>query len=79
MREQGDISSCYFTIEGTWVILVTLHYIDRTSMLSFGDCLEEPKPIPRYVLDECPNVLMNENWENLELYHIKNNAEENNY
>ena len=48
-------------------------------MLSFGDCLEEPKPIPRYVLDECPNVLINENWENLELHHIKNNAEENNY
>ena len=38
------------------VILVTLYYIYRTSMLSFGGCLREPKPILRYTLDECLNV-----------------------
>ena len=48
-------------------------------MLSFWGCLQEPKPILRYVLDECLNVWINEDWENLELYHMKNNAAENNY
>ena len=51
----------------------------RTSTLSFGGCLLEPKPILRYVLDKCLNVWINEDWENLELYHMKNNATENNY
>ena len=41
--------------------------------------LQEPKPILRYALDECLNVWINEDWENLELYHMKNNAAENNY
>ena len=48
-------------------------------MLSFGGFLEEPKPILRYVLEECLNVRIYENWENLEPYHMKNNAAENNY
>ena len=48
-------------------------------MLSFGGCLQEPKPILRHVSDECLNVRINENWENLEPYHMKNNAAENNY
>ena len=43
-------------------------------MLSFGGCLQEPEQILRYVLDECLSVWINENWENLELYHMKNNA-----
>ena len=47
-------------------------------MLSFGGCLQEPKPILRYVSDECLNVWINEEWENLALYHMKNNAAENN-
>ena len=47
-------------------------------MLSFGGYLQEPKPILRYVLDECLTVRTNEDWENLELYHMKNNAAENN-
>ena len=83
MGEQEDISSCYFTSRKLgavkYVILVTLHYIYRTSMLSFGGCLQEPKPILRYVLDECLNVWINEDRENLELYHMKKNAAENNY
>ena len=62
-----------------YVVFVTLHYIYRTSMLSFGDCFREPKPILRCVLVECLNVGINENWENLEPYHMKNNAAENNY
>ena len=37
-------------------------------MLSFGGALQEAKPILRYVLDECLNVRINEDWENLELY-----------
>ena len=48
-------------------------------MLSFGGCLKEPKPILRYALDDCPKVSINEDWENLELYHMKNDAAENNY
>ena len=48
-------------------------------MLSFGTWLQEPKLILRYVLDECLNVWINEDWENLELYHMKKNAAENNY
>ena len=48
-------------------------------MLSFGGCLQEPKPIVKYALVECLNVWINEEWENLELYHMKNNAAENNY
>ena len=48
-------------------------------MLSFRGCLQEPEPISSYVLDECLNVWINEDWENLELYHMKNNAAENNY
>ena len=48
-------------------------------MLSFGGCLQKPKPILRYVLDECLNVRINENWENLESCHMRNNAAENNY
>ena len=83
MTEQGDISSCYFTIEETWShqmsYLVTLDNFYRTSMLSFGGCLKEPKPILRYALDECLNVWINEERENLELYHMKKNAIENNY
>ena len=72
MTEQEDISSCYFTIEETWsrYISYVAHaslYIYRTSILSFGGCLQEPKPILRYVLDKCLNVWINEEWENLEL------------
>ena len=48
-------------------------------MFSFGGCLQEPKPILSYVLDECLNVSINEDWEHLELYHRKNNGAENNY
>ena len=48
-------------------------------MLSFVGCLKEPKTILRYVLDECLNVWINEDQENLELYHMKKNAAENNY
>ena len=48
-------------------------------MLSFGGCLKEPKPILRYALDECLNVWIKEDWENLELYHMNKNATENNY
>ena len=77
MREQEDISFYYFTIEE--VTLVTLYYIYLTSMLSFGGCLQEPKLILRCALDECLNVWINKNWKNLELYHMENNAAENNY
>ena len=61
MTEQVDISSCYFTIEETVEPLNKLFwsrftFFYRTSMLSFGGCLKEPKPIPRYTLDECLNV-----------------------
>ena len=48
-------------------------------MLSFAGCLKEPKTILRYALDECLNVWINEDRENLELYHTKKNAAENNY
>ena len=48
-------------------------------MLSFGGCLREPKPILRYALDEYLKVKINEDQENLELYHMKKNAAENNY
>ena len=48
-------------------------------MLSFEGCLQEPKPILDYVLDECLNVWLNEDRETLELYHMKNNAAENNH
>ena len=48
-------------------------------MLSFGRYLLEPKPILRYTLDECLNVWINQDWENLELYHMKNNAAEHNF
>ena len=48
-------------------------------MLSFGGYLKEPKLILRYALDECLNVWINEDRENLELYHMKKNAAENNY
>ena len=48
-------------------------------MLSFGGCLQEPKLILRYVLGECLNVWKNEDWENLKLYHMQNNAAENNH
>ena len=48
-------------------------------MLSFGGCLQEPKPIVKYALVECLNVWINEEWENLERYHMKNNAAENDY
>ena len=48
-------------------------------MLSFGGYLKEPKPNLRYALDECLNVWRNEDQENLELYHKKKNAAENNY
>ena len=65
MTEQEDISSCYFTIE------------DFDTFV--GGCLQEPKPILRYALDKCLNVWIKEDWENLELYHMKNNATENNY
>ena len=37
-------------------------------MLSFGGCLQESKLILRYVLDECLNVWINDDWENLRLY-----------
>ena len=61
MTEQGDISPCYITKPGSLeplniFILITFHYIYRTSMLSFGGCLQETKPILRYFLDECLNV-----------------------
>ena len=62
-----------------YVILVTIYYIYRTSMLSFEGCLQEPKPILKYALVECLNEWINEEWENLELYYMKNNAAENNY
>ena len=48
-------------------------------MLSLGGCLKEPKPILRHALDECITVRINEDRENLELYHIKISATENNY
>ena len=48
-------------------------------MLSFGGCLQGPKLILRYVLDECINVWIKEDWENVELYHMKIKAAENNY
>ena len=48
-------------------------------MLSFGGCLREPKPILGYALEECLNVWVNEDRENLELYDMKKNAVENNY
>ena len=48
-------------------------------MLSFGGCLSEPKPILRYALDECLSEWINEDRENLELYHMKKNAAEDNY
>ena len=48
-------------------------------MLLFGGCFQEPKAILWYVLDECLNVWINEDWENLEPYHMKNNAADNNY
>ena len=48
-------------------------------MLLFGGCLKELKPILRYALDECLIVWINEDQENLELYHMKKNATENNY
>ena len=58
---------------GTWKFrrLNRALYIYRTSMLSFGGFLQEPKPILRYVLDECLNAWLEEEWKNLELYHIK--------
>ena len=45
-------------------------------------CLEaalsiKPNPILRDVLDECLNVWLNEDWENLELYHMKYNGTKN--
>ena len=80
MTEQEDILSCYFTKPlNKFDILVTIYYIYWTSMLSFGRCLQEPKPILRYALVECLDVWINEEWGNLELYHMKNNAAENNY
>ena len=48
-------------------------------MLSFEGCLQEPKPILKYALVECLNEWINEEWEILELYYMKNNAAENNY
>ena len=60
-------------------IFVKIYYIYRTSMLSFGGCLQESKPILRFALVECLDVWINEEWGNLELYHMKNNAAENNY
>ena len=51
----------------------------RTSMLSLGGYVQEPKLILRYVLDECVNVWINEDWENLKLYHMQNNAAENDH
>ena len=48
-------------------------------MLSFGGCLKEPEPVLRYALDECLNVRINEDREDLEPYHMKENAVENNY
>ena len=84
ITEQEDISPYYFSNRGSfaalkYVILVTFHKIYRTSKLSFGGCLQESKPTLRYVLDECLNVWINEEWENLRLYHMENNAPENNY
>ena len=46
-------------------------------MLSFGACLKESKPILRYALGECLIVWINDDRENLELYHMKKNATEN--
>ena len=48
-------------------------------MLLFGGCLQEPKPILRHALDERLNVGINEDRENLELYHMKKSAEKNNF
>ena len=48
-------------------------------MLSFGGCLKEPQPILGYALDECLNVWINEDGENLVVYHTKKITAENNY
>ena len=60
MTEQEDISFVSLRSRKLgavkYVILVTLHYIYRTSILSFGGCIQDPKPILRFVLDKCLNV-----------------------
>ena len=48
-----------------------------TSMVSYRDFLPLPKPIPRYILNECLNVWFKLQEENLELYHMLNIAVEN--
>ena len=45
-------------------------------MLSYRDFLQEAKPIPSCVLDECLNVWFNWEEDNLELYHTLNFAVE---
>ena len=50
-----------------------------TIFIGLEGSLKEPEPILRYALDECLNVWINEDRENLELYHMKNNAAKNNY
>ena len=83
MKEQEDISSFYFTIEETWRRYIS--YFAHPSLYSpdFDTFVRRlpsgTKPILRYVLDKCLNVRINEDWGNLELYHMKNNAAENNY
>ena len=77
MTEKEDVSPCYFKKQGNlepfkYVSLVTFHYFSHTSILSFGGCLQEPKPILRYVLYEFLNVWLNDDWENLDPYHMKN-------
>ena len=60
MTEQEDISSCYFTIEETWsryksyFAHASLYLPDFDTFV--GGCLQEPKPILRYVLDKFLNV-----------------------
>ena len=46
-------------------------------MVSYRDFLHLPKPIPRYVLNECLNVWFKSQEENLELYHMLNIGGEN--
>ena len=83
MTEQEYISSCYFTTEETWTRYISYFAHALLYLPDFDtfvwDCLQEPKPILRYALDKCLNLWINEDWKNLELYHMKNNTAENNY
>ena len=84
MTEQEDISYCYFTIEETWSRKIS--YFGHASLF-LRDFDAFVWRLPKwtqansqvYVLDECLNVWINEDRENLEVYHTKNNAADNNY